>query len=115
MWKPSPMSLVKLPEDAQCIATDPSWDRGYATWTRNPAEIAGDSAVVNPCLDPWHGLRETVGTVDRNLRAELIHRGRVADQDHWRLRIDVGPDGIYVTAKVKTWPAIPGFTVEDQS
>lgn len=109
------MSLYKFPEDTEHIATDPSWDRGDVTWTQNPPEIAGYTQAVNPCLDPWHGLREAIGTVDRNIHAELVKRGRVADQDQWRLRIDVGSDGVLVTARVKTWPAIPGLTVQDQS
>lgn len=114
MWRPSPMSTCKFPDDIEYIATDPSCDRGHATWTRHPPQILGYTQLVNPDLDPWHGLREAVGKVAREVDAELVRRDWVADQDHWRLRIDVGPDGVVVVAKVKTWPAIPGLTAQDQ-
>lgn len=116
MWRPSPMSIYRFHEDIEYIVGGPVVEEdGRLSHTRYYPQIAGYTEVVNPDLDPWHGLREALGTLSRNLQTELVDRGRVADRDRWRLRIDVGPDGIVVIAKVETWPAIPGLTVGDQS
>lgn len=115
MWKPSPMSDYEFDEDTECIVTEPRFKHGELTCTKLYPERAGYTKVANPYLDPTHALREALYVLDKELTRALVDRGRVADRKRWRLRIDVGPDGTYLTATVKTWPAIPGVTVPESA
>lgn len=104
MWTPRPMAARRFPLCPHAVT--------YYTFDGAARTIKAEvlTGVTDIPQEDMHAVGDAVliavNALGRDMDATLRVRGLVADVDDWSLTIRA-------YARVKTWPAVPGITVEN--